>query len=302
MAQRQNVGVDLSAGGDWLFRQGELVLGPLHAHQLVEKLYTGELTGRTEVSPMGEHRFRPVADTDFFKVHLAKAEAKLRVEAAAREAQGKARKKRAAIIGAISVVAILCAVGAAAFARYLAVHNPFKDAEAFDEGITIEPPKITLARAQPRNTEELLEYSGGKNPSGNPGGTPDRTGKPGGSTGALATKTKPTGNVTEEPDGLQTANFDQDAINSVVASNQRKLFVCFREEASRNPGFAAKIPMEFVIGNNGRVNKLWVDNPSYKQGPLADCLLRELQKWPFKQFEGENPTVSLSFTIGKPKS
>ncbi len=47
------------------------------------------------------------------------------------------------------------------------------------------------------------------------------------------------------------------------------------------------------------MSKLWIDNPTYKTGPMADCLLRELQKWPFKSYEGEQATVSLSFTIGK---
>lgn len=305
MVQRQDVGVDLSSGGDWLFREGELVLGPLHAYQLVEKLYSGELTGRSLVSPMGENRFRPVAETDFFKVHLAKAEAKLRVEAAARAEQAKVRKKRAVLIGAVAGVAVLLAGAAAAAAQYLAVHDPFGSDDAFANEIQIEPPKITLARAQPRNQEELLEYDGyNKKPTG--AAIPDRSGTRPAGTGSGATKpaagaARTTGTVSTDPDGMETATFDQDAINSVVNSNQRKLFTCFREEATRNPGFAARIPMEFVIGNNGRVSKLWIDNPSFKQGPLADCLLRELQKWPFKSFEGEAPTVSLSFTIGKPR-
>jgi hypothetical protein len=105
--------------------------------------------------------------------------------------------------------------------------------------------------------------------------------------------------VAADPDGMQMAQIDQAGINSIVSSHQRSLFGCFREEAARNPGFAAKIPLEFVIGNNGRVAKLWVDHPQYKTGPMADCLFKELQKWPFKAYDGENATVSLSFNIGK---
>jgi hypothetical protein len=54
-----------------------------------------------------------------------------------------------------------------------------------------------------------------------------------------------------------------------------------------------------VVGNDGKVVKLWVDHPKYSEGPLSQCLLRELQKWPFKPYPGEQATVSLSFTIGK---
>ena len=60
-----------------------------------------------------------------------------------------------------------------------------------------------------------------------------------------------------------------------------------------------KIPIEFVIGNNGKVTKVWVDHPDYKSGPLPECLLRALQQWPFKNYEGEQANVSLSFNIGK---
>jgi len=262
----------------------------------VEKLYSGELTGQSEVAPVGESRFRRVAELDAFKVHLAKAEAKLRVEAQARQQQVKARRGRTAVIGAVAAAALVVAGGAAVAARYFAVHNPFRSADDSD-GISVEPPRIALARAHPRDDDELIAYSGAKRPEPTAGKAPlaSRTGTaPGPKAGGPAPEV--------EPDGLQTAQFDQGAINSVVNANQRKLFVCFREESQRTPSFAAKIPLEFVIGNNGRVSKLWVDHPSYKTGPMADCLLRELQKWPFKPYEGEQATVSLSFTVGAPKT
>ncbi len=45
--------------------------------------------------------------------------------------------------------------------------------------------------------------------------------------------------------------------------------------------------------------RLWVDHPEFKEGSLKECLFRELQKWPFKPYEGERATVGLSFKIGK---
>ena len=64
------------------------------------------------------------------------------------------------------------------------------------------------------------------------------------------------------------------------------------------PASPQKIPIEFSIGGNGRVTKVWVDHPEYKNGPLPECLLTQLQKWPFKTHDGENVNVSLSFTVG----
>jgi len=46
------------------------------------------------------------------------------------------------------------------------------------------------------------------------------------------------------------------------------------------------------------VSKVWVDNPDFKAGPLPECLMRELQKWPFKA-QGTSASVGFAFNIGK---
>jgi peroxiredoxin len=77
------------------------------------------------------------------------------------------------------------------------------------------------------------------------------------------------------------------------------LYPCVADEAGKHPGLATKIPIEFVIGNDGRVSKVWVDHSLFKDTALADCLLKELQKWPFRAYEGERATVGLSFRVGR---
>lgn len=304
MAASTNLGPDVvSGGGDWLFRQGEMVLGPVPAQQIVSKLYAGELTGLSEISPLGQQRFRPIAQEPFFKVHLAKAEAKLRVEAAANAERSKAQRSRNLKIGVVALVALVVAAGAASAARYLAIHNPFKTEDAYAD-ITMEPPVVGVARAR-KNDDDLVDYPSGTSTS--PSG-PKRTEPRGGERkvgdrGPRAASGTASGgpklsNAADDPDGMQMATFDRTAINSVVSSKKTTLYGCFREETQRHPGFAAKIPIAFVIGNDGRVSKLWVDNPQLKTGPLADCLLRELQKWPFKPYEGEQANVELAFKIG----
>ena len=39
--------------------------------------------------------------------------------------------------------------------------------------------------------------------------------------------------------------------------------------------------------------------PDFKTGTLPECLLKELQRWPFKPYQGEQATVGLQFKIGK---
>ena len=65
----------------WLFREGDLILGPVSAQQIIDKLYSGDLLSQSEVQLMGSGRFQKVIDVPDFKVHVAKAEAKKRGQA-----------------------------------------------------------------------------------------------------------------------------------------------------------------------------------------------------------------------------
>src|SRR6266852_2172102 len=259
--------------GQWLFRQGGLVLGPLLTEQIIEKLYSGTLDGNTEIAPIGQTHYRPLAQLDVFKVDLAKAQAKLRV------------------VAIVATAAAIAAVGAATGARYLAVYSPFK-VERLDE-ISVEPPTIGLAKAR-LAAEDLLDYplsSGDPNRRRALARLQDRS-KRGQS------RAEP-GAGEADADGLRTGAFDRTAINAVVASRQKMLYPCVADEAGKHPGLATKIPIEFVIGNDGRVSKVWVDHSLFKDTALGDCLLKELQKWPFRAYEGERATVGLSFRVGR---
>ncbi|WP_225409544.1 AgmX/PglI C-terminal domain-containing protein [Stigmatella hybrida] len=299
-------GHELEAGlseEQWLFRQGDLVLGPLSGQKLVEKLYTGELTGATLVAPPGVRDFQRIDSIDGFQVHVARAAAKMRVDAEMRGVNERKRRKRAVLGGTLGVMTLVL-VGLAVWAgRQFAVHGPGGTEDEYAD-ISVEMPTITLAQA-PREDEDLIAYP----TQGGPGRPPDKAPgpsapKPSATPASAVAAKKPApprqGSVSSEPDGLDMGiSFDQGAINKVVATNQRTLFRCFKEEAERRPGFAAKVPIEFVIGNDGRVNKLWVDHPQLKDGALHKCLLGELQRWPFRPYKGSLASVGLSFTVGK---
>jgi hypothetical protein len=305
MVAGQELGAEL---GDqqWLFRQGDLVLGPVTGQQLVKKLYTGEMTGSTLVAPPGARDFKPMADVPVFKVHVARAQAKAKVDAELRAERQRVMRKRLIIGGIVATVTVLLGIGAWQVARWAAVHGPGGDEDEY-AGISVELPTITLAQKR-KDSEDLIAYPSSSSSTRPPDGKPKPTGQTPSSTtptlpaGAVAAKTpdkKPAGTVATDPDGLQMATeFDQESINKVVKSNQKTLFRCLKEEAERRPGFAAKVPIEFVIGNDGHVTKLWVDHPQLKQGPLYECFLTELKKWPFKPYKGELASVNLAFKVG----
>ena len=301
MVAGQELAADVE--GHWLFRHGDLVLGPVSGRQIVEKLQGGELTPDSLIAPAGERDFHKVRDVEAFKVHVALSEARARVDAAVLVEQEKNRKRMMILAGVAGGLVLVLGSGGFLLARNAAIHGWLGEEEF--EGIEMEAPVIRLAQAR-QDDEELFEYptNGAARPSGKPAG--EAPPKPGAKPTAVAARSedrkppRPTGAVATDPDGMEVAQqFDQSAINRVVAGNKSSLFRCFKEEAERSPGLAAKVPLEFVIGNDGRVSKLWVDNPQFKKGPLYDCLLSELQKWPFRAYEGERATVGLSFNIGK---
>ncbi len=283
--------VEAPLSGDWLYRQGGLVLGPLSGPELVKRLYEGALDGQTEVTLVGTHHFQRVSETEALRLVLAKAQAKWRVDAMDRQVRERARKVRNARLVVVAGVAAVGAAGAWAGARYLAVHNPWRK-DSGEPTISVEAPTITLARARGRD-EDLVAYpldrAAGPSRSKAAGSGPAR-----GATHGAGQPSEP------DSDGLATApQFDRAAIMAVVAQKQRALYPCFAEEARRAPGLSARIPVEFTIGNDGHVTKVWVDHAQYQEGPLPDCLLRELQKWPFRPYEGERANVGLSFTVGR---
>lgn len=308
MVAGQELGAELGEQ-QWLFRQGDLVLGPVSGQQLVQKLYTGEMTADTLVAPPGARDFMRMGDVAVFKVHVARALAKARVDAEQHAERQRLLRKRL-LLGGIGV-AVTVALGIASWqvARWAAVHGPFAEEDEY-AGISVDLPTITLAQAR-KDSEELIAYPsssprppdkvGSAEPKPRPSASAPGSAAPSQSATAMAAKPekKPSGSVSSEPDGLQVATeFDQDSINKVVKNNQKSLFRCLKEEAQRRPGFAAKVPIEFVIGNDGRVTRLWVDHPQLKQGPLYECFLSELKKWPFKPYKGELASVNLAFKVG----
>jgi len=289
MTVSKNLGTDLGmTGGEWLFRQGELVLGPLSAHRIIEKLYRGELGGTSEICLLGDGHFMRLSEVEFFKLHLAKAEAKLRVQAVAHAEAAQRIRRRNVRLALAGLLAGVLAVGAGVVARWLAIHNPWKSDELAFADISVEPATIALAQAHAR--EDLVDYPGSGHRIQRRMAA-DRNRLPSGRASGRAQE--------EEPDGLRTGQFDRESINATVAAKQKTLYSCVAEELRKQPGLSAKIPIEFVIGNDGKVSKVWVDHPMFKEGSLPACLLRELGKWSFKAYPGEQATVGFSFKVGK---
>lgn len=287
----------------WLYREGDLVLGPVPAKHIVDKLYAGELGPSTQVQALGSGSFRRVGEVPEFKLHVAKAEVKKKADAHEAAHHQTQRRKLGVILGIVATVLVVLGGAVAAVGRYMAVHTSTKTAEEIAWGdITIDAPTVT--RAKHADEDEMMDY---------PGGTPGKrpaTPTPG-TTVAQRDPLKPAEPKqprspadpkpklgTPDQEGMQVGEVDQNAINDVIARHRSRLIPCLKAVAK--PGMAEKIPIEFSITEAGKVSKVWVDNPTFKTGALPECLLKELQSWPFKASPGGGATVNLSFNIGNP--
>jgi hypothetical protein len=278
-------------GGEWLFRRAGQVFGPVDSRGIAAMLYRGEIDGTTPLSP-GDGSWRKLSEIAIFLVHAKKAEAGLRVE---REVTGarllRARMHRRKVVLAVAGVLLLVAGsvgGVLWFTREQGKTSALL--EDFGAGIRIaSAARVGVSRREAG--DDLVEVTLA-------GPETDR--------GAQRRRARPAGPATPGSgsgavDGgdLVLAQFDEKKIQAVVGREQRTLAPCFRAEASRSPDFQGDVPIEFAIGNDGKVAQLWIDEPRFRQGALRDCLQSALGAWRFDPFPGQRPTVSLAFRIGR---
>ncbi|HSN15930.1 MAG TPA: AgmX/PglI C-terminal domain-containing protein [Anaeromyxobacteraceae bacterium] len=271
--------------GEWLFKRTGKVFGPVPSQRLAAMLYRGELDADTPISS-GDGTWQSVADVPIFMLHARKAQAQLRVEREVTGARLLRRKKRRFWTVAVGLL-VLGAMGGGGYAAWVlaaksAQRNPLL--EDFGSGIRISV-AATIGTGHRAADDEIAvdveQVETGRTGTGRGGGgaSPARGAADGGD--------------------LVAAQYDPARIQAVVAREQRTLAVCFKEEANRSPDFAGDIPIEFAVGNDGRVAQVWIDQPRFKAGPLKDCLLKKLGGWRFDSFPGQRPTVALTFGIGR---
>ncbi|MGI5865740.1 MAG: AgmX/PglI C-terminal domain-containing protein [Myxococcales bacterium] len=292
-------------GGQWLYKRHDLLVGPVSFEQLIELLYAGDIDASTPISPHGgSPSFEELGKHDAFQIHLAKAQAKLRVEAQHEQQKRSERRRGLAKIVAAGFIVLALVFAGGRLAAWLAIHRPWADRIQHPEPmITDELPVITLA-SEREDEEEELAYPGaiapGKKPSsGAIAARPPRAPKQPASS-APAPGRAPRA-ADPDADGLASVQmWDQAAINRVVKAKKATLHRCLAAEATRQrAGWSARVPIEFTIGNNGRVTKLWIDSPDFRSeaSELYRCMLEELRQWRFPAYEGEQANVSLTFQI-----
>jgi hypothetical protein len=275
-------------GGEWLFRRAGQVFGPVDSRALAAMLYRGELDASTPISA-GDGAWRPVAEVPLFLVHARKAQAAAKVEREVTGARLLRERRRRRRTVALVAAAVLLVAGASGTAFFVASRGTETSPLLEDFGAGIGLASAARVGTGPRSGgDDLVDVPlddpaspGGRRPA-------PRARAPGARSGDV-----------EGGELVAAPRYDAGRIQAVVAREQRTLAACFREEAARSPEFRGDVPLEFAVGNDGRVAALWIDEPRFRQGPLRECLLAALGRWRFEPFPGQRPTVSLAFRIGR---
>jgi hypothetical protein len=278
------------AESEWTFQRDGQVFGPVSQARLREMMFAGEVDAHTPVSEDGG-RYRLLSEVGRFLVDLRKAEAQLRVEREVTDSRRLVARKRRLRRAAVAALAVLSLAGGLGGAAWLASARPWQRRSAlledFGQGIAISmPARIGAGRAPMAEPEDVA--------------VPVEEGKPAPARSARPPRRPRAAAPRPAGDELVLAHWDQTDIQAVVAREQRSLAPCLRAESHRSPDFAGEIPIEFAIGNDGRVGSLWIDEPRFKSGSLHSCLLAALQGWRFKPFPGQQPVVALAFRVGGP--
>ncbi len=277
-----------TTGGDWMFKQEDMVFGPLPARQLIEKLYLGDVTGSTLVAPSAhDGDYVPLREVHGEEGHLAKAAARLRVKRDTDEYSTlqlrNTRARTAVVVGAI--VGALAIAGGGAY--YLVIERQRHLQQEIDEiPITGNAPEIASAAGASQAEEVEIPVPGA------PPGSLHRVkrGPGSGAPGAAGHG----GN-----DGLADINFDKGTIIGAELRQKPALIPCIKQELQRVPAFRGDIKFTVAIGNDGHVAKLWMDDSQFKDGPLETCFTQKMAAWKFATYEGERATLSDSFHVGQ---
>jgi hypothetical protein len=306
--------------GDWLFKQNDMVLGPVTAAVLVERIKQGQLPSDTPIARDGQP-FKPMKLVALFReAHEATLERKRR-DAATRDYEGAVRRAqtlRAALLAGL----FLGPAGAGAVGGHaLMTLKPWDDTPDWIAkapslvDLPPRPPAVTKAKTPvPRGDDAPPTNDGDDAPavdgdrrriargdrSRDRAGARDKRGDD---------KVEPTARVDDKgaDQGFVKELTNEQAI-APLKDVKAPLGACFRAEIEANPGvFVADatsvvITLAYTITEEGRSANVEIKNRELRGRPVQDCVKKALAgaRWP--RFVGERKNLTVPFNLKKPKA
>ncbi|HEY1099097.1 MAG TPA: AgmX/PglI C-terminal domain-containing protein [Myxococcota bacterium] len=318
---------DDATRGEWLFKQNDLVLGPVTSIVLVDKIKKGELDADTPIARDGA-AFRPMKLVRLFREAWNAAEEEKRFAAEEKAHQSAVSRARFLRVVVVLLFFAVPAAAAGGVARQLMITRPWDDSASW---IARVPPMVDLPQKPPTVTTpsttstpppvvasntpvEDDDDDDDKNP--NAPRDPNKPKKPKKDPGATSTTSTPVAggaaSPASEPDKPaveparpSTAGLPGELTNAQAVAPlkeiQGDLKTCFKAEMDSNPDMPAQVTLSYTVTEDGKAINVDLDARELRGRPVVGCVQKAMGtvRWP--RFNGERKNVSVPFKLGKPK-
>jgi len=96
--------------------------------------------------------------------------------------------------------------------------------------------------------------------------------------------------------------LDSAALQRAVRRKMGAVKACYEKQLKRNPNLSGKIVIVFMVGGNGRVSSVEVDQNTMGNKEVGSCIVRQVKRWIFPKPEGgEEAEVVLPFVFAPAK-
>ncbi|MBM4282625.1 MAG: AgmX/PglI C-terminal domain-containing protein [Deltaproteobacteria bacterium] len=304
--------------GEWLFKQGDMLLGPVTASVLIDKIKKDELDGDTPLARDGQP-FKPMSALRVFRdVVAARADEK---RYAAEERAHRSAVSRARVLRALVIVALFAAPATASVfgARKIMQARPWDDTPKWLlrvpplVDLPPRPPEVRPVTPPPANvvaahTPEPVDAT-------TPGGAAETVpkkpvvGAP--QTVASGTPRAATANAGGADDGepavaaVAAGSAPPETLTNAQAIEplkgaQADLKACFKAEMESNPDVPAQIILSYTVTEEGKAINVALDARELRERPVAPCVQKAIAALQWPRFTGERKNVSVPFKLGKP--
>ncbi|MFC1611469.1 hypothetical protein ACFL6C_10955 [Myxococcota bacterium] len=284
------IGLDIAkAEGEWLFRIGGEIHGPVPQKVVVQKLLRGEIAPNTPVAKEGGD-FYPIAQVKIFVPHVQQAK-----KLAAKRAAAKVRK---VLLGVVALV--IAGGGVAGYfvyqahlaakakaeqerkAKLAALENQRKKFEsdadlALVALVTVNEADIKMGGRRPRRSYDRRDKRKDKD------------------------KDKDKDKAPLEGLDASSCQRPRGTILSPLLKHAAQLTVCVNEMRKSQPGVSMpdRLNIEFVVRPDGKVSNFAVLDRHYRTGLLKNCMTKVFIRVRYPAAEGSNCPVELPLTLPK---
>jgi hypothetical protein len=304
-----SAGEDDATKGDWLFKQNDLVLGPVTAIVLVEKIKKAELDGDTPVARDGAD-FRPMKLVRLFREAWEATVEEARLAAEERAYQSAVARSKVARVFVLCLAFAIPAAAAAAASRQLVIARPWDDTPSWiarvpplvdlpqrpPEVKKVEPVAVAAASTAADDDDDDDDDGKPRDPSKPRRPRVKKPKDPGSSSASTASDPSPS---PPPPASVETLSNAQAV--APLKEIQGSLKSCFKAEMESNPDMPAQVVLSYTVTEEGRAINVELDARELRGRPVVGCVQKAVGTLRWPRFNGERKNVSVPFKLGKPK-